>query len=272
MSMLEAALEYAQDQFAIFPILPYSKQPAIQWRYAASTDEEQVRRWWEKWPDANIGMPTGNTGRAGRRIEVLDIDVKSGNDGRWILNDPYVEKQLSSAFARVITPSGGFHYWFRAAEQPSGKLDAVDFKATGGYVLVPPSQVIVPGDSAKSGEYFFANIRAVKPTDTPLDWEKLRERYGPTSKSGNKRLGARQYPIELLAKWMREEPEGQRNRELFKKTCIAVESGYRDLSPIYYAAIEAGLDREEIQRTIQSAARQYGLNFTFGSRSDYLST
>lgn len=264
-----AALEYAEDQFAVFPVTPYGKTPLVQWQRAATTNKEQIKRWWDKWPNANIGLPTGDTGKAGRRIEVLDIDVKPTNNGLWILQERYVEDQLPNAFARVITPSGGYHYWFRALEQPSGKLEGVDFKATGGYVLVPPSVVTQPVTGVAS-DYMFANLRPVTPRDEPFNWEMLRMEYGPTGTKESQRLGARQYPIHLLAEWMRQEPEGQRNRELFKKSCIAIESGYRDLTPLFIAALQAGLYTEEISGTMQSAARQYGITVEgIGSRYGY---
>src|SRR5258708_4797649 len=36
----------------------------------ATTDPEKIKKWWGKWPDANIGIPTG----APSRLLILDID------------------------------------------------------------------------------------------------------------------------------------------------------------------------------------------------------
>lgn len=265
----QAAVEYAEDQIAIFPCMPGRKEPAVTWKRDATTDVDKIVKWWTMWPEANIGMPTGNTGHSGRRIEVLDIDVKPSNDGRWTLEKPLITDQFKHSFARVITPSGGYHYYFRSASQPSGKLLGVDFKATGGYVLVPPSKVVVAGDRSLSGDYFFANLRAATREDQPFDWESVRQAYGPESTPGNQKLGNRQYPMELLAKWMSQEPSGRRNHELFKKSCIALESGYRDLTPLFTAALEAGLEPEEITATINSAARTYGISPLIRSRNGF---
>ena len=41
------------------------------------TDAATIRKWWKRWPDALIGMPTGKvTG-----IAVLDLDKKNSKDG-----------------------------------------------------------------------------------------------------------------------------------------------------------------------------------------------
>lgn len=269
MTLRESALQWAEEGFAIFPCMPFRKEPAVSWKRDATTDMDRVNKWWTDWPDANIGMPTGNTGHSGRRIEVLDIDVKPSNDGRWTLEKPNITDQFKHSFARVITPSGGYHYYFRSADQPSGKLLGVDFKATGGYVLIPPSRVVVPGKRDYSGDYFFADLRAVKPEDKTFDWESVRKAYGPESTPGNQKLGNRQYPMELLARWMSEEPSGKRNHELFKKSCIALESGYRDLNPLYKAALVAGLEPHEITATINSAARTYGIPPLIRSRNGF---
>ena len=50
---------------------------------------------------------------------------------------------LDGTLTIVTTPSGGLHLYFTGTGQPSGRLirHHLDFKATGGYVLAPPSQV-----------------------------------------------------------------------------------------------------------------------------------
>jgi len=40
----------------------------------ATTDRNQIKSWWEKWPGANIGIETG----AGSGIVVLDVDPRHG--------------------------------------------------------------------------------------------------------------------------------------------------------------------------------------------------
>ena len=42
----------------------------------ASTDPDQIRRWWREWPDANVGIRTG----AESGLIVLDVDPDHGGD------------------------------------------------------------------------------------------------------------------------------------------------------------------------------------------------
>lgn len=265
----DAALEWASEGFAIFPCIAGGKTPACFWRREATTDLKRIERWWTEDPNFNIGIPTGDNWKASRRLEVLDVDVKNGNDGRWILDDEVVKPQMDSSFATVITPSGGYHFYFRSADQPSGKLRGVDFKATGGYILAPPSQIITRfthGGVRYVRDYEFVKIRPVTPKDSAFNWERVREKFNPAYGSGQRQFGNRQYPIELLASWMEKEPAGTRNNELFHKACIAIESGYRDLVPLYDAALKAGEEPKKAMATIRSAERTYGLTTsTLGS-------
>ena len=41
----------------------------------ATRDEKQIRAWWKRWPDANIGIPTGAIS-----FIVLDVDPRHGGD------------------------------------------------------------------------------------------------------------------------------------------------------------------------------------------------
>ncbi len=105
----------------------------------ATTDLEQIKRWWQKWPDANIGIATG----AASGFFVVDIDPK--NDGLSGLSE--LLDRIGGEFpdtAQVITGSGGRHFLFRMPEadirNSAEKLGAgVDVRANGGYVVAAPS-------------------------------------------------------------------------------------------------------------------------------------
>ena len=82
-------------------------------------------------PRANIATPTGNT------YGVLDIDGPAGADairraGIWFTSPGPIAK----------TPRG-WHYYFRSVGSTrTGVLPLVDWKDTGGYVIVPPSRSV----------------------------------------------------------------------------------------------------------------------------------
>ena len=68
---LDLALATAEDGFAVFPVNPRTKAPYVNGGFkSATTDVGQIIRWWNRWPDALVGIPTGEeTG-----IAVLDLD------------------------------------------------------------------------------------------------------------------------------------------------------------------------------------------------------
>ena len=65
------ALEYANRGIRIFPLRPRDKRPLTTHGFKEATaDEAQILEWWDKWPDANIGLVTG----AISGCWVLDLD------------------------------------------------------------------------------------------------------------------------------------------------------------------------------------------------------
>ncbi|TCR07246.1 bifunctional DNA primase/polymerase [Neorhizobium sp. JUb45] len=98
-----------------------------------------IARWWEDWPDAAVGLPTGT--RTG--FFVLDIDNKPGgaNGFDW-LDDMEAEHGPLPDTARVTSPNGGLHIYFNyvAGTRNRGALGAgVDIRSEGGYVLAAGS-------------------------------------------------------------------------------------------------------------------------------------
>lgn len=98
----------------------------------ATSEAAQIRRWWTKWPDANIGIATGPESG----LLVVDID---GND----VELPGVLRDLP----RTVTArtSRGLHLYLRyptaiTIGNSVKKMDLpVDVRGAGGYVVAPPS-------------------------------------------------------------------------------------------------------------------------------------
>jgi hypothetical protein len=83
-----AALHYARKGWPVFPCQwtgGLRKAPLTgHGFYDATTDAPTIREWWDRWPKALIGIPTG----APIGAVVLDIDVKDwGANGFDTLND-----------------------------------------------------------------------------------------------------------------------------------------------------------------------------------------
>jgi hypothetical protein len=87
-------------------------------------------------------MPTGTVSG----IVVIDLDRKNGVDGWDSFKDLEAKHGQIEDTPVVITPSGGFHFWFRHPKghkiaTTAGQLaPGVDIRGDGGYVIVPPSR------------------------------------------------------------------------------------------------------------------------------------
>jgi putative DNA primase/helicase len=112
----------------------------------ATCDAATIRNWWTKYPDANIGLSTGASGRV-----VVDVDVKGGRPGleKWMnLVAAYrAEFGIDLRDTTIVrTPSGGLHVHFRAGAHriacSTSKLDeGIDVRGQGGYIVMPPSTI-----------------------------------------------------------------------------------------------------------------------------------
>ncbi|GAA3757661.1 integrase [Spinactinospora alkalitolerans] len=69
---VDYALAALRRGWSVFPITPGAKQPPLvrDWNNAATREPEQVRAWWEQWPEANYGIATGPSG-----LVVIDLDT-----------------------------------------------------------------------------------------------------------------------------------------------------------------------------------------------------
>lgn len=142
-SLKEYAVSYAEMGLAVFPIKPRSKSPLIAHGFkAASKDPEQINRWWEKWPDANIGIATGSMS-GGLVVIDLDIDDDKGIDGRVSLREWESEHgKIPDETWLSITGRGGYHYFYQDRSTVQSRVnlyEGIDIRAEGGYIVAPPS-------------------------------------------------------------------------------------------------------------------------------------
>jgi len=143
-ALSDAALTYARSGWFIIPLKPGSKSPLTPHGvYDATTDEQQIQRWWSAQPNANIGLACGASG-----VVVIDIDPRNGAPADIsaileVLQIPVQEPVLISQ-----TGGNGYHLFFRlpSAEEQSiieisrrGLPPGVDIKSENGYVVLPPS-------------------------------------------------------------------------------------------------------------------------------------
>lgn len=135
-----AALFVARGGRPVFPCRSDKSPRTEHGLLDATTDERQILVWWRRWPDALIGVPTGE--RSG--MLVVDVDRRSRGVERFeeLVQAHGGEREWPAAPA-VRTPSGGLHYYFSHIDGIRNSVDrmapGVDVRADGGYVIVPPS-------------------------------------------------------------------------------------------------------------------------------------
>ena len=133
------ALNYARRGWPVFPCLPGEKIPATRHGFRdATTDPGQIAVWFSRGPDYNLAVATGAPGP-----DVLDVDDDRAGNGFPAFFRIRASGLADGAAAYVRTPSGGIHAYFAGSDQRSGSLPRhhLDFRAQGGYVLVPHAQI-----------------------------------------------------------------------------------------------------------------------------------
>jgi len=134
-----AALALATSGLSVFAVDPMSKAPrTAHGCLDATRDERKILEMWRRWPAAGIGVATGKPSG----IVAIDIDPRSGGEDGFAelagkLGNP-------GQTVRVLTPSGGYHLWYRApaaavACSASRLAPGVDVRADGGYCVAPPT-------------------------------------------------------------------------------------------------------------------------------------
>lgn len=137
------ALYYAGMGFPVFPVKGGGKTPLTEHGCKdASTDAGQILKWWERWPDANIGIATGV---GDRPLCVLDVDINhnKGKFGDEALDDLVKRFGDLPETWLCLTGGGGLHYYFLCNDPAltigADVLPGLDFRSRGGYVVAPPS-------------------------------------------------------------------------------------------------------------------------------------
>lgn len=253
----DAALAYGAHGWPIFPCA-LDKRPLTQHGFSdATADQEQIRSWWRRWPDAGIGWPIPN------RHFVLDVDPRHG--GMESLAGLEAEHGRLPQTLRAETGGGGQHLVFGLlgtveARQLAGFRPGLDTRAsTRGYVVLAPSQ------HPSGRRYTWTST--VKPTTAP-EWlvEIIRVRPAPSHSSftpapcspfaSSRRQRYANAVLAGEAEAVAKTSEGARNARLFRawKRCaefrdvLARSDAERELTN---AALAAGLSEPEIRKVLR---------------------
>ncbi len=213
----QAALKIAGRGKPVFPCKP-DKAPFTAHGFEdATTNPARITAWWTRWPEANIGVPTGKASG----VFVVDVDRLEALEE--------LPRELPETLS-VRTPSGGLHFYLNHVDgitNRTGQLPAgIDIRGEGGYAIAPPS------------EGYTVEHRA--PIADAPEWllAALRDEPRSSSRSGHPRSGAGipddGGPI----------PDGCRNQTL-ARIAGRLHDGSRDLPQI-----EAGLQAVNEARCI----------------------
>jgi hypothetical protein len=154
-ALLEAALHYARQGWPVLPLHSVrgdrcscgrdcgraaGKHPRTPSGVRnASADEAVIRAWWERWPDANLGVATGPASG----LLVLDVDPAHGGDDSLEL---LLARHGAPPHGPIShTGGGGRHLLFAhpgsRVRSRCGALGAgLDVRSDGSYIVAPPSR------------------------------------------------------------------------------------------------------------------------------------
>jgi Bifunctional DNA primase/polymerase, N-terminal len=111
---------------------------------AAATDEDQIRAWWRRWPNAMIGVRTGATSG----VWAVDPDASKDGSPDGVANwAELVAKHGGIPDTHTHnTPNGGHHVRFKWHDDQhvtnrEGGLSGlgINVRGEGGYIIAPPS-------------------------------------------------------------------------------------------------------------------------------------
>jgi hypothetical protein len=228
----------------------------------ASQDEQAIYDWWQRYPQANIGLPAG-----ANNLAVLDIDPRHGGDQALGRLREYLMRRGETLPETVtqITGSGGLHYLYRAPDGGvKGKANAfgpnmvgLDTRGRGGYIVAAPSV------HACGGAYQWVNFlsdeapwpeiltRLMDPPKAP------RDPFDPARSGNGQAYAAKALENELEAVRSAKEP-GRNNllNEAAFSIGTLVGAGLLDEATcardLHAAALACGLGDREAAATINS--------------------
>jgi hypothetical protein len=131
--LLEAALQYEAKGFSVIPAAK-DKKPLTKWELYQSrrATPGEIKSWWSKMPDANIGLVTGEISN----LLVVDTDTVVGINR---INDAIPDGLLVPC---ERTPRGGKHFFFSHQDgfvNRAKVAEGIDVRTKGGFIIVAPS-------------------------------------------------------------------------------------------------------------------------------------
>lgn len=269
--MEQEALDLVKKGFRVFPVYEptakgcsckqgetcgsVGKHPRVsEWQKVATTDEKQIKQWFQKWQRANIGIVTGK----GSNVIVLDVDTNKGGDAG--LSELFEDSDLPETL--TAKTGNGFHFFFQTIDNIEVKNSVIklgeglDIRGENGFVVAAPSL-------HRNGKRY-AWMNAAKPCPLP---EHLKEKLieienqrtnqniqSDESEPLDKPEIAKEVPALI--------PEKTRNETLFRRVAAAMRGrGAKEyqilgkLREVNEARCIPQLEENELQKIAQSVMR-----------------
>lgn len=255
-TLLEAALDAVAQGWAVLPLhtpapggcscgrscgSPGKNPRTRHGVYDASGDVTVLWSWWQRWPEANLGIATGQVSA----LVVLDVDPRHG--GYEALEHLQTRWGVLPASLMAASGGGGWHFYFRAPPAISIRSRAnlagqtgLDVRGDGGFIVAPPSQ------HASSQRYCW---HSAEPLATlPPAWVRLLSAPQQRRPCQTRPLPTCDQALldRLLAAAVRLAHPGRRNRLGYWLACRLVEAGVepREAEAImaHYAGVVGSFD------------------------------
>lgn len=244
-----AALAYARRNIPVFPCIPGGKKPLTKRGFLeATTDPRRINLWWNRWPEANIGIPTGE------RSGFFAVDVDRDKGGFGSLEDLEAEHGELPETTRVRTGGGGLHLLFACPpcqeirNSADGIGAGIDVRGEGGYVIAPPSRTERPYEPLEK-----------RPPVEPPEWLLQLLSKPQKAVSQDTRTGSQPTPIMAAGEKI---PDGQRNDTLTRIAgrlhdgTRSIERLTADLLEINASRCEPPLPDREVEKIAASIHRR----------------
>lgn len=242
-NFLDVAMFYTQNNIKTFPVKRQGKSPLCPKGFKdATTDKVVLQEWNNKFPNCNVGIPTGSI----NNIFVVDVD---GEQGIESLNR--LELIYGKLDAPTVITGKGKHLYFKMPEidiksSVSKIADHIDIRANGGYVVAPPS--VHENGHRYTWENFAPNQNFPEAPNWLISLMTNAEKQT--------------LPVSGVLEEISNAPQGQRNDTLYKRSISLIARAMREnvntadiKENIINAAMQSGLSTEEALKTFDNALK-----------------
>jgi P4 family phage/plasmid primase-like protien len=250
----QAAVWYCEHGFAVVPLKPKSKQPAMAHGLNDWFDNpDSAREVWTRYPDFNIGIVCGAPSH-GLLVLDFDVDEEREKDGYATLSAWERAQGELPETAVAITGSGGMHYLYRTNRntiRPSANAElGVDVRCDGSYIVAPPS--VHPNGNRYEWQDHPEDVDIATANGAVYDFLDHVQRNGGVDET-RKDNGKFKLPDEIR--------HGERDKTLFRYAAHLRAIGRSDeeimnaVVGVNFTRCDPPMDSKDVQRIVKSACK-----------------